>query len=78
MSDYPNQPPINSLKVDGPKLVAKRTNGSTSEIVLPMTAVEHGAIAGTARPVGAAVVYWIGSVEPANGEAQDLWYDTSA
>lgn len=38
--------------------------------------VEHGATAGTSRPVDAAAVYWVGSVEPTNAEDQDLWYDT--
>jgi hypothetical protein len=42
-----------------------------------ITVVEHGSTASTARPSGAAVVYWIGSVEPTNGENQDLWYDTT-
>lgn len=44
----------------------------------PMVVVTHGATAGTARPPGAAAVYWIGSVSPTNAQAHDLWYDTSA
>jgi hypothetical protein len=39
--------------------------------------VTHGSTASTARPSGAAVVYWRGSVEPTNALNGDLWYDTS-
>lgn len=39
--------------------------------------VNHGATAATARPVGAAIVYWVGSVEPSNAQNADLWYDTT-
>jgi len=39
--------------------------------------VSHGATAGTTRPVDAAVVYWVGSVEPTNAANADLWYDTT-
>jgi hypothetical protein len=42
-----------------------------------MVVVSHGSTAGTARPAGAAVVYWIGSATPANAQNQDLWYDTT-
>jgi hypothetical protein len=43
-----------------------------------LVVVAHGAVAGTARPAGAAVVYWVGSVTPTNAIDQDLFYDTSA
>lgn len=39
--------------------------------------VAHGATASTARPTGAAAVYWIGSVAPTNATNSDLWYDTT-
>lgn len=39
--------------------------------------VSHGSNASTARPAGAPLVYWKGSVEPNNALAGDLWYDTS-
>jgi hypothetical protein len=39
--------------------------------------VEHGSTAGTARPEGALVVYWVGSVQPTNATNSDLWYDTT-
>lgn len=44
-------------------------------VVVP---VVHGATAGTTRPTGAAVVHWIGSVEPTNATNNDLWTDTDA
>lgn len=43
-----------------------------------LVVVEHGADGTVARPAGAAAVYWIGSVEPANGVDHDLWYNTGA
>ena len=47
------------------------------DLAAPMVVVAHGATAGTARPVGAAAVYWVGSVAPTNAVAHDLWYDTT-
>jgi len=41
-----------------------------------MKGVAHGTNSTVTRPV-APVVYWIGSVAPANGQEGDLWYDTS-
>lgn len=35
----------------------------------------HGTDANAARPVGPAVVYWIGTVLPNNAIATDLWYE---
>ena len=40
--------------------------------------VNHGAVAGTARPTGFASVEWVGSVEPTNWIDGDTWIDTSA
>lgn len=42
-----------------------------------VTGVVHGSTAGTARPAGAAVVHWIGSVEPSNAQNNDLWTNTA-
>jgi lysophospholipase L1-like esterase len=39
--------------------------------------VVHGATAGTARPAGATLVLWIGSVAPTNAATNDWWWDTS-
>ena len=39
--------------------------------------VEHGAAAGTARPVGFGAVFWVGSVEPTNALNGDIWVDTT-
>lgn len=39
--------------------------------------VEHGAVAGTARPAGFASIEWIGSVEPTNAIDGDTWIDTT-
>lgn len=50
---------------------------SSNPVFAGMTVVEHGADADFERPTASAV-YWIGSVEPTNGEDVDLWYDTSA
>lgn len=44
---------------------------------LYMTVVTHGAVAGTARPVGAARVHWLGSVAPSNATSGDHWTDTT-
>lgn len=43
-----------------------------------MVVVSHGSTAGTARPAGATAVYWLGTVEPENGEEGDLWLDPEA
>lgn len=40
--------------------------------------VVHGSVAGTARPSGATVVHWIGSVAPTNKATNDEWSDTAA
>lgn len=42
-----------------------------------VTAVVHGATAGTARPTGAACVIWIGSVSPTNATSADIYLDTA-
>lgn len=38
-----------------------------------MLVVAHGADANVARPVGAAAVYWYGTVEPVNAIDIDIW-----
>lgn len=42
-----------------------------------MHTVVHGAVASTARPIGPAVVSWIGSVEPTNAINNDIWINTA-
>lgn len=42
-----------------------------------MVTVNHGATAGTARPIGAVTVMWVGSVTPTNALDGDLWVDTT-
>lgn len=44
----------------------------------PMVTVEHGATASIARPNTRGAVYWVGSVDPTNRAASDLWHDTDA
>lgn len=39
--------------------------------------VKHGATAGTARPAGAVMVRWIGTVSPSNALTDDIWQDDS-
>lgn len=39
--------------------------------------VNHGAVAGTARPSGFASIEWYGSVAPSNAINGDTWVDTS-
>jgi hypothetical protein len=39
--------------------------------------VVHGSTASTARPSGATVVHWIGSVQPNNAATNDEWTDTA-
>jgi hypothetical protein len=38
-----------------------------------MQTVNHGTVASTARPAGAAAVYWIGTVQPTNAATYDMW-----
>jgi hypothetical protein len=47
--------------------------GDDARIVNSMRVVSHGTTADTARPAGAAAVYWIGTVEPTNAANNDLW-----
>jgi hypothetical protein len=47
--------------------------GDDARIVNSMRVVTHGTTANTARPAGAAAVYWIGTVEPTNAANNDLW-----
>jgi hypothetical protein len=49
------------------------TAGDDARIVNSMRVVSHGTTADTARPAGAAAVYWIGTVEPTNAANNDLW-----
>lgn len=51
-----------------------KVNIATSGV---MIVVNHGSTAGTARPSGAAAVYWIGSATPTNAVNGDLWNDGS-
>lgn len=37
--------------------------------------VNHGTVAGTARPAGAPIVYWVGTARPTNALAYDWWYN---
>lgn len=39
--------------------------------------INHGAVAGTARPLTDTPVIWIGTVEPTNAVDYDLWIDVS-
>lgn len=39
--------------------------------------VNHGATAGTARPLGYTSVEWVGSVEPTNAINGDTWINTA-
>ena len=39
--------------------------------------VNHGAIAGTARPTGYGSIEWVGSVEPTNAVNGDIWINTA-
>lgn len=49
----------------------------SSKLLTYMVVVTHGSNASTARPSGAPLVYWKGSVSPSNGIPGDLWYDTT-
>ena len=48
---------------------------TTSELIVAasMVVVNHGTDQNFPRPVGAAAVYWTGSVEPTNALNSDLW-----
>lgn len=39
--------------------------------------VNHGAVAGTARPTGYASIEWVGSIEPTNAVNGDTWVNTA-
>lgn len=65
---------------DDANFAATVTNSLSGKVSVAagLVVVEHGADGTVARPAGAAAVYWIGSVEPANGVDHDLWYNTGA
>lgn len=50
--------------------------GGTNDVRYPVI-VEHGAVASVARPSGATLVQWIGSVEPLNAVSPDEWLNPS-
>lgn len=39
-----------------------------------MVVVNHGTNASTARPTGVGAVYWVGTVQPTNAAAYDMWW----
>lgn len=57
--------------------------GHVSDTQQTVVWVNHGATAGTARPTigsnntAAPLVIWVGSVEPTNALATDIWIDNS-
>jgi hypothetical protein len=64
---------------DDPNFATTTATALASKVAIAsgLVVVNHGATAGTARPAGAAVVYWIGSVVPTNAIDEDLFFDTS-
>ena len=40
-----------------------------------MVVVNHGTNASTARPTGVGAVYWVGTVQPTNATAYDMWWE---
>jgi hypothetical protein len=54
-----------------------RSNLGAAAADAVVTAVNHGSTASTARPAGAVVVYWKGSVEPINSIDGDIYFPTS-
>jgi hypothetical protein len=73
----PTPAPVTSVNTQTGAVVLDATSVGAVATAAGVTAVFHGSTASTARPATAAVVYWIGSVEPENGLNSDLWYDTS-
>lgn len=68
--------------IAGTGIVKTGNTLSTDPAVVPTVAgsqlvVVHGATASTARPAGATVVHWIGSVAPTNVATNDEWTDTA-
>ena len=53
------------------------SNGAFIDIELATGYVNHGAVAGTARPTDYSQVIWLGSVEPTNAVNDDIWIDTT-
>lgn len=56
---------------------AARTAADTAVKAGAMGVVNHGAVAGTARPAGYAAIHWLGSVEPTNAVDGDVWTNTA-
>jgi len=54
-----------------------RSNLGAAAADAVVTAVNHGSTASTARPAGAVVVYWKGTVEPINAIDGDIYFPTS-
>lgn len=52
------------------------TSAGVETCVMLVGYVNHGAVAGTARP-NFAMVIWRGTVQPTNMTGEDLWVDTS-
>jgi hypothetical protein len=51
------------------------TVNTKQDISSAMVVVNHGSTASTARPTGVGAVYWIGSVQPTNALAYDMWWE---
>lgn len=49
------------------------SGGGSSPAGESIIVVEHGEDANYPRPEGVTVVYWLGTVEPANSVEEDLW-----
>ena len=54
-----------------------RANLGAASAEAAVTVVTHGSTASTARPAGVAVVYWKGTVEPANSIDGDIYFNPS-
>ena len=77
-SDAPATPVVNALNSTSTTSALSANQGkvlnegkaSATEVII---VVKHGTNGNTARPVGASVVYWVGSAEPTKALNDDMW-----
>ena len=71
-----------SYSGQGGKAVTVNSGETGLEFTTPtggdLVVVQHGANPSITRPVGAPVVYWMGSIAPTNRQTGDLWLETGA
>lgn len=82
MPKFKNGVQTNTLRVDttataGRVLTADTSGNATWQSKGGKGFINHGAVAGTARPIGWDSVEWHGTVQPTNGVIGDTWVNTT-